>query len=426
MGFRIGQKVGGYEFLRVTDTSGSGVTYEVFNDIAQRPELLKVLPRDLQDDRERVERFIRQAKIHAHLTHPNIAAFYSAMELDGQLVMTMEAVEGKTLEERLAEGPLAPVEAAEIARQALAALAYAHSQNVVHREITPENLYLTPEGRVKLVGFGLAKQAADPQLTQPGMVMGASYYMSPEQVKGTESLDGRSDIYSLGVVLYEMAAGERPFNSKSHFEVIQSHVMTPPRPPSELRSGLPAALEQAILRALAKDPADRFQTAEEFIETLATACSAAVEPQADFSVERADAAEAATPTPDYEAFATQPPSEAAPAPVEAFVQPAAVDPSVSERIAELLPETAARAPDPLEAFEAEREYAPIEASAPTFEEPPLAGAPPSLPQQRAAPPPAGAVRAPEGWQVKDLFIVGALTFMMATALIMAILIMVNR
>ena len=268
MGFKVGQKVGGYKFLRVLDTSGPTMVYEVENEVARRREILKLLPRGLDDDRKRVDRFLREAKIHSHLSHPNIAEFYSGLQLDGELVMTMEAVEGATLEDRLAEGPVTMIEAVDVARSALEALEYAHDKHVVHRQITPGSLYLLPGGGVKLADFGLAKQEADPQLTQPGTVIGAVHYMSPEQVKGLTEFDGRTDIYALGVVLYEAVTGSRPFDSRSQFDIIQAHVMQPPPPPTDLREDLPPELERVILKALEKFPEERYQSAREFKSAL--------------------------------------------------------------------------------------------------------------------------------------------------------------
>jgi serine/threonine-protein kinase len=268
MQFEVGQKAGDYEFLEVVESGATGVTYRVRNSLADRLELLKVLPRDLQEDSERVERFLREAKIHARLHHPNIAAFYNATHLDDQLVMTSELVEGTSLAQRIASGSLSLEQAAKYFEQALAALSYAHQEGVVHRDITPGRLMITPNDGVKVTGFGLAKKPADPQLTQPGIVMGSMHYMSPEQVKGSSELDRRSDIYSLGVVLYEAVTGRKPFDAKSDFEVFMAHVNQEPPPPSSVRAGIPPEMDQIIRTAMAKQPADRFQTAEDFRGSL--------------------------------------------------------------------------------------------------------------------------------------------------------------
>jgi serine/threonine protein kinase len=279
MGFEIGQKAGVYEFVGVEDNARSGRTYRVRNTIADRFELLRILPRELQENREEVERFLREIKVHARLSHPNIVAFYTATELDNQLVMTSEFFESSTLEKRLEAGPMPVKEAIACIRQVLAALSYAHEDGVVHREISPANILLGLDGVVKLTGFGLAKSASDAQLTRAGTVMGWLEYMSPEQVKGVDTVDLRTDIYSAGAVLYEMVTGQIPFVCKTQFDVMAAHVTTPPPPPIGLKPDLPPELNQIILTALAKDPAHRFQTAAQFHDALDRVGGAAPAPQ---------------------------------------------------------------------------------------------------------------------------------------------------
>ena len=173
MAYQVGQK-GRW----VTESSKfwlgprSGTSYKVRNIIGDRFEVLRILPKDSQEDREQTERFLREIRVHARLTHPNIVAFYNASEIDGEFVMTTELVDGITLAQRLEMGPLPLDEAVRYTCQALSALAYAHEQGIVHREISPENMLVTLDGTFKLSGFGLAKSAADPQLTQTGTVMG--------------------------------------------------------------------------------------------------------------------------------------------------------------------------------------------------------------------------------------------------------------
>ena len=187
-------------------------------------------------------------------------------------------LDGVTLAHRLESGPLSWQEAAGLIRQALAAVAYAHEHGVVHRMIAPSNFVITTEGIVKLTGFDLAKAPADPALTKVGVVLGSIEYMSPEQVKGLPDLDGRSDIYSLGAVFYAMVTGRPPFQSRSQFDIMAAHVSTPPAPPSSVRTDAPPELDAVILKALAKEPFQRYQTAKEFqdaVEALARAPIAA-------------------------------------------------------------------------------------------------------------------------------------------------------
>ena len=263
MGFEIGKTLAGYEILEVLGGSKTGVAYKVRNVFAQRIEVLKILPKNAQDDDEQVARFLREIAVHARLVHPNIVTFYNASEVEGQLVMTTEFVPGITVAERLEAGPIAWRDAFRYAGDTLSALEYAHASGVIHRGLSSSNLVITTAGIVRLHGFGLAKSASDPDLTAVGMVIGALRYISPEQVKGVE-VDERCDIYSLGVVMYEMLAGKLPFESKSQFELMLAHVNTPPRHVSDVNPEVPREAGDAVMKALAKEPDQRFRNAREF------------------------------------------------------------------------------------------------------------------------------------------------------------------
>jgi serine/threonine-protein kinase len=264
MPISAGQTLGDYEIIDLLESARTGVTYKVRNAIVQRFEALRVLPKAIQDDQDAVTRFLREAKVHARMNHPNVVSFYHATQLEGNLVMTTEFVEGTTLAQRLELGALPLSEALACFSQVLSGLGHAHGVGVVHRDISSSNIILTPEGKVKLSGFTLAKANSDPQLTQPGTVIGSLDYMSPEQVKGLTDLDARTDIYSLGAVFYEAIVGRKPFEQKSQFEIMVAHVNTIPTAPSVINPDLPVEVSEIILKAMAKDPAARFQTAEEF------------------------------------------------------------------------------------------------------------------------------------------------------------------
>lgn len=268
MNIELGKTIGGYAFIDFLGASKLGAVYKVRNVLAQRFEMLRLLPNHMQNDQEHVERFLREMKVHARLTHPNILSFYNATEINGRLAMTAELVEGTTLAGRLELGPVPYRQAVNYTRQILSALGCAHAKGVVHREITPANMIVTHDGTIKLTGFSYAKGPTDPQLTRVGAIRGSLKYLSPEQVKGSSTVDARSDIYSLGVSLYELVTGSTPFNSKSEFEVLAAHVNTPPTPPGKLNPQIPSELDRIILKALAKDPSERFQSTGEFREAL--------------------------------------------------------------------------------------------------------------------------------------------------------------
>ena len=261
------KRIGDYEILGVLGSGGMGQVFKVRNVISERIEAMKILLPDLAGRQDLADRFLREIKVLAGLNHPNIAALRTALTLDNQLVMVMEYVEGITLATRLEQGPIPAADAVNYMDQVLGALSYAHRQHVIHRDIKPANMMLTPQGVVKLMDFGIARSGNDRSLTMTGTTMGSLYYMSPEQVKG-QGTDERSDLYSLGVSLYEMVTGQPPFRADSDYSLMAAHLDQPPKPPIELRSDLPSALNEIILMAIAKEPAQRFQSADAFRNAL--------------------------------------------------------------------------------------------------------------------------------------------------------------
>ena len=261
------KRIGDYEILGVLGSGGMGKVFKVRNVISDRIEAMKILLPDLAGRQDLADRFLREIKLLAGLNHPNIAALRTALTLNNQLVMVMEYVEGTTLATRLEQGAISVADAVNYVDQVLGALSYAHGKNVIHRDIKPANMMLTPEGVVKLMDFGIARSGTDRGLTTTGTTMGSLYYMSPEQVKG-QATDARSDLYSLGVSLYEMVTGERPFRADSDYSLMAAQVQQSPKPPIEVRSDLSAALNTIILMAIAKDPAQRFQSADAFRNAL--------------------------------------------------------------------------------------------------------------------------------------------------------------
>ncbi|MGH9401064.1 MAG: protein kinase domain-containing protein [Terriglobia bacterium] len=261
MSFEIGNRIFDYEITGVLGAGGMGKVYKVRNVISDRVDAMKILLPDLAHEPELADRFLREIKVLASLNHPNIAAFHTALTFENQLIMVMEFVSGVTLNERLQQGPIPLKQAVTCIDQVLAALSYAHRQGVIHRDIKPANMMLTPEGSLKLMDFGIAKAATDPHLTRTGTTVGSLFYISPEQLNGGV-MDARSDLYSLGVAMYEIMTGKRPFEGKSEYSLMAAHLKEAPRPPMEMNPALSPALNSVILMALAKNPDERFQSAD--------------------------------------------------------------------------------------------------------------------------------------------------------------------
>jgi serine/threonine protein kinase len=269
MGDETTKLMGDYEIMEVLGAGGMGRVYRVRNVITDRVEAMKVLLPDLEGQEEVAARFLREIKVLAGLSHPNIAALHTALTINNQLVMIMEYVEGCSISSRLSQGAIPAHDALTYVDQVLAALAYAHEKHIIHRDIKPANMMLTPGGTVNSwTSASRARTDGEPsKLTAAGTTLGSVNYMSPEQVKGT-GIDERSDLYSVGISLYEIVTGEKPFQGDSNFSIMSAHIQQTPRPPVELHPGLPAGLNEVILTSIAKAPEQRFQSAEAFRNAL--------------------------------------------------------------------------------------------------------------------------------------------------------------
>jgi serine/threonine protein kinase len=263
----IGKTVGDYEIIGVLGQGGMGKVFKVRNVISDRVDAMKSLLSYGNGESEAAERFLREIKVLAKLEHPNITSFRTAFRANDEVLMIMEYVEGSSLSRKLGHHRLELWRAVDYASQVLSALAHAHHSGVLHRDVKPSNILIGADERVKLTDFGIASLTADPGLTITGGTVGTLYYMSPEQMKAMP-LDGRADLYSVGVTLYEMVTGQVPFKGDSYYAILKAHLETIPVAPMALVPEIPAALSDIVEKALEKQPSARFQTAEEFREAL--------------------------------------------------------------------------------------------------------------------------------------------------------------
>src|SRR5215813_7825449 len=273
-----GQRIGQYKILSLLGRGGMGEVYLANDSKLGRRVALKLLPSRFTQDQDRVRRFEQEARAASALNHPNILTIFDIEEIEGTHFIATEYIEGRTLRQRKADGRMELREALDVATQVASALSAAHQAGIAHRDIKPENIMLRPDGYAKVLDFGLAKlaeqfsngnskQIAEETDTLPGLLMGTVKYMSPEQARG-QNLDARSDIFSFGIVLYEMLANCLPFQGDTNSDVLASILKEEPTPLSELLAGLPEELEQIVKKALRKNPDERYQQINELLGAL--------------------------------------------------------------------------------------------------------------------------------------------------------------
>jgi serine/threonine-protein kinase len=260
----IGRVIGTYKITEKIGEGGMGAVFKGVDTMLEREVAIKMLRPDFTREEEIVERFRSEAITLAKLNHPNIATLHNFFRHEDDFFMVMEFVRGNTLEGMIKKnGALAADQAVHLFGQALEGIGHAHTMGIIHRDIKPANMMLTEKGSIKVMDFGIARVLGTTRMTRQGTIIGTVAYMAPEQIKGQDS-DSRTDIYSLGILLYEMLTGRVPFESDSEYGVMMAQINEAPPPPRTFAPHIPLPIEQAIMRSLAKNPAARFQTVGEF------------------------------------------------------------------------------------------------------------------------------------------------------------------
>ncbi len=266
-GLAAGEKLGRYLIIDRVGGGGMGVVYKALDTELHRTVALKVLPPHLCKNPDYLSRFRAEAQAHARLNSPHVVALYSMMDLPAGVVLVLEYVAGETLDQRIrCQGPLPVAEATRMMQQALIGADHIHRMGVVHRDLKPGNIFIAQDGSIKIVDFGVAK-LMDGRDHQRGTMVGTLLYMSPEQINGRET-DWRSDIYTLGITLFEAVTGRLPFEGRTDYALMHAHVQESPPRPQRFKRQVPAELEWIILKAIEKNPDRRFQSAVEFRSAL--------------------------------------------------------------------------------------------------------------------------------------------------------------
>jgi serine/threonine-protein kinase len=280
----IGDLIDHYRVLELVGRGAMGVVYKALDVNIDRPVAIKVMSAEARSDPAFVERFRQEARVQGALNHPNVALLFDYFVHEGAPIAVMEYIDGESLEQLIRRrGPIPAHESIPIFKQALCGVAAAHRAGIIHRDLKPANLMITRDGIVKVMDFGIAKRQGAPSATKVSTSIGSPYYMAPEQILG-RPVDCRTDVYALGITLYELLAGQRPFNSrgKPEYLVLDAHVNELPEPPTVYRYGIPGPIVDAVMRALAKEPDARFQSADEFMHALPDiAAPSAATPQVD-------------------------------------------------------------------------------------------------------------------------------------------------
>ncbi len=314
MTFMTGHYLGKYEIQTEIGRGGMGIVYKGFDTVLQRPVAVKVLPPALAVDQEFVQRFRREAILAARLHHPHIVIVHDVGEQNGIHYIVMDYLQGQTLDRWMQQqGPLPAELALRVIQQVADALDYAHEQGVIHRDIKPSNIMLSPSGHVTLMDFGLVRATEGTGVTRSGILIGTPEYMAPEQVMG-QPADRRTDVYALGVVVYQLLTGQVPFPRTTPPAIFHAHVYESPPPPRTLRPDLPPAVEAVMLKALAKQPEQRYAQAGALVADFATAAAGKTPTGVPLAAPAVPAQSSAPPSPPTRRTGAPSPPSAGPPP----------------------------------------------------------------------------------------------------------------
>jgi serine/threonine protein kinase len=270
--FKVDENIGPYHILEQIGEGGMGAVFRAYHPALDRYVAIKIIHPAFRKKQTFIARFQREARVVARLEHPNIVPIYDYAEYEGLVYLVMKFIEGHTLKDRLAQRPLNLYEIFQVVDSVGSALAYAHSQGVLHRDIKPSNVLIGDNDMIYLADFGLALIAhAEASTLSSESTLGTPHYVSPEQAMGRNNLDRRTDIYSFGVMLYELIVGQAPFSANTGYAIIHDHIYTLPPLPRTLNPDVSESVEQVLLTALAKDPNDRFENVDQMVMALKTA-----------------------------------------------------------------------------------------------------------------------------------------------------------
>lgn len=266
--FIIGENVGSYQILEELGRGGMAKVYKAYHPSLDRYVAIKVMDAAMSGEHDFIERFRREARVIARLDNPHIVPVYDFDEHKGQPYLVLKFIDGQTLGERMKSSPLSKMEVLDIVTAVGEGLQYAHKHGILHRDIKPSNVLIAGNGIVHLTDFGLARMVEGNSSLTGDTIVGTPHYISPEQALNAESIDERTDIYSFGVMIYEMVTGRVPFEADTAFSVIEDHLYTPPPPPSSIISDLSLDVEEVILKALAKKSDDRFRKVSDMVKAF--------------------------------------------------------------------------------------------------------------------------------------------------------------